>query len=63
MNGLANNQLILLNIINHNWFRFSAVESLFSVCVCVGELGLASWLRFTESELAISHFSVNKIGI
>ena len=58
MNSLAINQFIPLNIINLKWFRFPAVQRLFS-----WGGGGVSWLRFTESEIAVSHFTVNKIGI
>ena len=64
MNSLAINLLIFLNIINPEWFRSSAVQRL------VGLLGGGGgwvcgvfWLRLTESEIAVSHFSVDKIGI
>ena len=64
MNSLAINQLIFLNIINPEWFRSSAVQRLVGLLGGGGGGGGGGfWLRLPESEKAVSHFSVDKIGI
>ena len=63
MNSLAINLLIFLNIINPEWFRCSAVQRLVGLLGGGGGVRGVFWLPLTESEIAVSHFSVDKIGI